>query len=467
MTLDAFTIGEKYERWYPETTLEIIPRDDYGKLFPFIGGYNEEHNWMSSYVYGFCTADGKIVCDPAYLLVGRYEHEGREVYVALRATAERDSETGVGEKCLIAIDGSFISSYEEVYDGREGTLTVQKNGKWGSVDFSVKTLVPCMYEYPVFFGEGLAAVTEDFDAGYKYIDMKNNTVIDNLPPVPLFRVEQRMWITEDGAYDDLFRDLSFSCGLALYYEGDSYGYIDKAGQVIAMYRSDENWFRGTVFFEGYAVVQENGKFAVIDTDANIVIPFSKDDISMYWDDDEEEVIVALFTDSGVEYYSVSGNELIRKMEKAANHDDARHGFIFVREGPSGYNAMFKNGEEISLPNFQHYSVLNSDRAILHRWVYQESDLLIDGNGEILTGFGYSSEPHSYYSITVGQAEMLIYQDFSRQGLMTLDGEPITSLIFKTVVPFNDYCAVFGNGVGGLIDQNGEWIVRVALSENVD
>ena len=60
---------ENYSRYYDEFVSEFIPGDDYGTVMPFIGRFAEGKEGNHSYEeerVGFCTADGKIICDAVY-----------------------------------------------------------------------------------------------------------------------------------------------------------------------------------------------------------------------------------------------------------------------------------------------------------------------------------------------------------------------------------------------------------------
>ncbi len=60
---------ENYSRYYDEFVGEFIPSDDYGTVMPFIGRFAEGKEGNYSYKeerVGFCTADGKIICDAVY-----------------------------------------------------------------------------------------------------------------------------------------------------------------------------------------------------------------------------------------------------------------------------------------------------------------------------------------------------------------------------------------------------------------
>jgi hypothetical protein len=97
--LEPYTANPRTEiinRWYPNTTYELIPRDDYGKLYPF-PAYAED---MWNVLYGLMTADGRIVVDGLFEFVW-FIDKGDGYYRAHRFLPEQGWETR-----YIAADGS-------------------------------------------------------------------------------------------------------------------------------------------------------------------------------------------------------------------------------------------------------------------------------------------------------------------------------------------------------------------------
>lgn len=267
-THEAFDPGEtENPRWHAQTTLELIPRDDYGELYPYPGGMrSDEWAWvgfgeLAFSSYGFCTADGTIVCDPAFAALNRFAYGDKACYTFL------DQRQG-DAVCLAASDGRFVQVYDEVLDAHEGTLAVREGDKWGAVDFDGNTLLPCVYEFPMYFGEGLAAVTRDFDTGYEYVDRQGNIVFSMPPTVPRARIESRadsnLYIAH--AYRSFFNEVTFQDERAAFWTADErIGYIDKQGRV-AIEAQFDAWAGVGKFYLGMAVVTQGNRMIVIDRD---------------------------------------------------------------------------------------------------------------------------------------------------------------------------------------------------------
>ena len=66
--LEPFTpYTEISDRFYEEYTDHLIPRKDYGRLYPFAGKVRTDSNRYTVDVrYGLCDAEGRVVVDPVY-----------------------------------------------------------------------------------------------------------------------------------------------------------------------------------------------------------------------------------------------------------------------------------------------------------------------------------------------------------------------------------------------------------------
>ncbi|MBQ2965179.1 MAG: WG repeat-containing protein [Clostridia bacterium] len=100
----------KASRWYEEFTDTLIPRDDYGELVIFTGGYchDESNGYLSEELFGLMTLDGKIVVDPVFNRYRTYELDDKKYY-NMKIT-ENELYEGGEYKCtslLVASDGSW------------------------------------------------------------------------------------------------------------------------------------------------------------------------------------------------------------------------------------------------------------------------------------------------------------------------------------------------------------------------
>lgn len=100
----------KVSRWYEEFTDTLIPRDDYGELVIFTGGYRfgEDNGYVYDCLYGLMTLDGKIVVDPVFNRYSVFELDGKKYY-NMKIT-ENELYEGGEYSCtsmLVTSDGSW------------------------------------------------------------------------------------------------------------------------------------------------------------------------------------------------------------------------------------------------------------------------------------------------------------------------------------------------------------------------
>ena len=133
--LSEFSDGrENYSRYYDEFVGEFIPSEDYGEIVPFIGGFvSDEYGHYREARIGFCTLDGKIVCDPVYSGVVCSNSENYIFYVVripeIEDTAEDKYLSTSSTKGLITRNDGKVAveidsaNYDGIYIG-ENSINV-------------------------------------------------------------------------------------------------------------------------------------------------------------------------------------------------------------------------------------------------------------------------------------------------------------------------------------------------------
>lgn len=137
----------------------------------------------------------------------------------------------------------------------EGLVSVKVGEKWGYLNKKGEMAITPQFDYVSPFNEGLAAVAvhnkEKDEVLIGYIDTDGKVVIN---------YQFKM------SYGDISNHL-FSNGLALVFNGKSYGYIDKKGNYIINPQFDV----ATNFREGYAIIRQGDMQGYINKDGKIVI----------------------------------------------------------------------------------------------------------------------------------------------------------------------------------------------------
>jgi hypothetical protein len=447
--LSPFTLEEIYARWYDETPSELLPRGDYGDIYPFVGALGYEYGYYSADIYGLCTADGKIICNPVFMSPRCYSFDGEEVYVLRKSTEKSD------KKYLAATDGSYVYAYDEILSGGEGTFTVRTGGQWGSVDFRGRELLPRVYGAPVFFSEGLAFVWKSGETDYGYVNRNGEPAFEPRPFLPegledenpLYRKLQDAAEYEDWRHMSTFISYcEFSDGRAVFFAEDkygdcegTYGYMDTRGKTViepvfpVYYVTDYNW-DVCPFQDGLAVVRvrsDSAKYdrthAVIDKNGAAVIP-PEDGVSIV----RYDSFFRLGADwsNRIRYADLEGNIVLYA-------DDAR----FLEDGwfavkTDGSVSLYKDGETYcELPpdaSVWDVSFIGDDRFTLRRTAADGSRVstVIDSGGNVIEELGADQYYESPWNIFRGKH------------------------------------AVQRGSYGGLLDENGEWLVKVSLLDSI-
>lgn len=102
---------ELSDRFYPEYTDHLIPRDDYGRLYPFVGKVLAwPESVISSPVYGLCDERGRVVVDPVYDSYYIVQAEDQDILVLTRSITENLGDFDYAKSvCLAAADGSWVT----------------------------------------------------------------------------------------------------------------------------------------------------------------------------------------------------------------------------------------------------------------------------------------------------------------------------------------------------------------------
>ena len=247
------------ERYYENTILELIPSGDYGRIWPYIGGYVNSYMGTWSGIIGICDDEGRIICDPAYNNAELIENGGHSLYVFTKYSVNR---TGYYEgsyaATIAALDGSWAgtfdhalweeaSSYEYTppikswYDLSRGYrwrdtvsydyITAKRDGLWGVIDWDGSVLLPFEYLEPLCFHEGLASVLSEDGETFRYIDIAGETVLGPFEAPPRPKMEYGLQGFDLDATPKTYKLMLFD-GYAKFYENGKFGIIDRAGNIV-------------------------------------------------------------------------------------------------------------------------------------------------------------------------------------------------------------------------------------------
>lgn len=183
--------------------------------------------------YGAVDRTGKIIVPVEYDLV--YEYENGEYF-----SVGQNGKEGMYDK-----SGRLVIPV--VYDDLlidDGMALMERNGKWGVIDFTGKVLAQPQYDEGQYPQEGFAAVAKSGKWGF--VDKAGRVV------APL-------------QYDEAGNFFEGMAGVKL---NGKWGFIDKTGRMVIPAVYDD----ATAFSEGLVAVTVNGKTGFIDKTGKMVIP---------------------------------------------------------------------------------------------------------------------------------------------------------------------------------------------------
>jgi hypothetical protein len=468
--LEPYTPGELNKRRYAEFVAELIPRDDYGAIYPFVGVGSD----YGGETYGLCTADGTIICDAVYIGFRRFEYEGESVYVLLKAH-DRSEYASVEEWLreprlfIVASDGSFAIEVAEqdIVNGGEGTLTMRADEKWGSIGFNGETIVPPICDEPITFSDGLAAVKEggatpDKSTSYRYIDHSGDTVLGP------FTVPPQGWYSEAPPFVD---GLAARCD-----ERGLWGYIDKSGEYVI----EPQYVQAYNFRDGRAIVysERDWASAVIDERGDVIIPFGNREIEQYGG----VIITNGALDANDEnspwtmrYYDRDGNFMYETDGTDENWNRLYHGDGWWSSGGVGKTGrdpitLYKDGAEYDMGAADYVSVLAENRFLLRNDSYYPSDdKLTPGTCRVvdLDGNVYYEATDGDVWLTGDDGRLSVYNYNDRlNGVIDMDGNEIIPQKFKILVQCGENYIAVRAGYGGLLDKNGNWLVKISIWDSI-
>jgi hypothetical protein len=460
---EAYAPPAEPPRLYPEITHALIPRDDYGRLWPYVGGYAVQM-WMTGEMYGLCDEAGRIVCDPVFNRVEILEKDGTRLYKMTENLADADGKD-VSKITLAALDGSWAKEYSDVLNlcqeqefmgerafvWRERLtydyITVCDNGKWGAIDYEGRELLPCVYSEPVCFSEGLAAVTSDDGGSVSFIDTAGRVVLGPYAAPP----QQRDEWDYTGRLLPRNHGILFCEGLARFYNNGKYGVIDKTGRVVvpAEYDFITSFSKGTA--ETVIMEEDTAWRGVLGADGHVV--YAPGDV---WFQHAADGTVLLDTPQGqMALDPVTGAQtpwVNTGKSAGASYSQSSDGVvIYWDDGPQ------------SFPDAVNVTFLDNGNLALSRrdgtWD------IVDRSGAKVAG-PFDGRADNYRDgliyVYAGMSAVRDGTDTSYHTLYDLDGNRILPDFYRMILPIDGRYLVRQDTCAGLLDEQGNWVLKTPI-----
>lgn len=351
-------------------------------------------------LYGLKDSKGKIILEPKYDDIGKFEHG------LARVRLGKIEDVDNWKYGFIDVYGKELvkPKYKRAGGFDEGLAPVLLDKKWGFINYIGVVMIPFMYSNVSHFKEGLVAVTTSeypnekwgfidktgkivlsfiydeakwFEDGIALVKVKGKYGYINKAGKPIIPIEY------DGAYE-------FSEGLAavnkggsldkygLSVQGGKWGFIDKTGKLVIPYQYD----RIEPFSEGLACVMQNKKAGYIDRTGKIIIPLQFETLSSF------QYGKAPVTLNGRGYH-IDKNGKEASPSKLVNFSNAEYIGEVGNDGttPNGYGKIiWKNG------NVYEGQVQNGKR--------QGTGKLVWANGDVYEGQFQNDKMHGKGKLTL-------------------------------------------------------------------
>ena len=262
--------------------------------------------------FGFKREDGSVIVEPTYMFVDKF-HDG---YCKVFLDYNRCG--------LIDRNGRVIvpAEYDDVQYPTDGMILVKNNELHGYYDTSGKKVIDFQYRAASGFNEGVAVVAIDFDSnyiGYGYIDKSNRLVIAadfeyafpfeegyaivkqydrygmidhngkkvlTTKYMELTPMHEGCFLAVDersgniAVFNSKFKQLSgFVYEKAIYYNEGIF-VMERNGKKVLVDRNGKEKYgvfdNTGGFFDGYAWVENNGKYGIIDKRGRTILPIEYD-----------------------------------------------------------------------------------------------------------------------------------------------------------------------------------------------
>ncbi|MDR1754863.1 MAG: hypothetical protein LBR74_08175 [Eubacterium sp.] len=405
------TRSEIKSRYYPETNYELIPSDDYGKLYPY-PAYNSGY----AVIYGLMTSDGRIVVDGAYGIV-KYIDWGEGYYILGTSSGGR----------IITANGSlqtgvFPGNLKYIGKDRVRVLEYRDNGGEsleefvGEIDLNGNIIAPI-----VSIKDNYKKYYISPDAGIFYKNLKGGADLNDTPDI-YEKVEVdpegqlKAYIKYTPERGRLNIDEGIICELKDGVFVENLGYDDD-------YKS-----ANTVIYDSSGKVLLNCDRVSIH--GKLLMSFDKNGYSKIYDFDLNEI------EEYASFDYIGGNLYVFENENACYVSDLISGKRVEVDFESRYNVIF----------------ISPETFICGSKIYD-----MDGNSRQL--FPEGSMP---YINDKGLIDVRFYGEMGiKNGLYTLSGEEIFPIRYEVLSSLTDglYLAEIDNYIG-VIRENGEWIIKI-------
>jgi hypothetical protein len=321
-------------------------------------------------------------------------------------------------------------------------ILVQPAGvkEWGYSDLKGELIIDAKYKKCIAFSEdGLAAIYDAKLKQFYFIDLKGETLPTEVKDFKLYEIFG-------------FGMKGFEDGFAPVKIDEKWGYINTSGKLAIPARYDKM----TAFNTGYASVQKDEKFFIVDENGNEIPVEAPGLVDL---NNFSELLASFKTaDDQVGFVDGSGKVVIQAKFKAAG--DFHGGMAWAKNNSEKVGYINAQGEWVLEPqfdvgkNYDHESDLARVKTG-DKWAY------VNKAGEIL----YMNDSDLFEDFSNGLARGKKNDKF---GFFNTKGEWAIEPQFDGARDFkNGYASVRKGELWGVIDKTGNWIIQPKFEDIKD
>ena len=420
--------------------------------------------------WGVIDSKGNIVVEPTYEEMIVIPDEKEDVFICMY---DVDYEEGTYKTKILNKNGKEktleydtvepISNYDKNNNiwYEKNILKVQKNGKYGLIDFTGKQILACEYDKI----ETLQGIENSL------IVEKNGKIglSDNKSIIITPEYKQIIGIQED-----------YKNGYIVVNDEEKYGIIDFNKTTILETKYDEI---KPICSDGMYVVKEDGKYIIIDKTEEKVIDTSFEDVKEI---KNNYIVIKENNKYGV--IDKDNNKIINSVYEDIEIMNSEY---FIAKKDSKYGILNKNQETVLNFEYTNISYISSGDFIVAEANGVESKILESDFDEKLTGIIseinttkgyiriYTNNEYKYYNFKFEEKQtkdilttntIFLSKKDGKYGYLDSNGKVIVDYIYDDATEQNiyGYASVKQNGLWGSIDKNGKVVAEPSydLSKNI-
>lgn len=403
--------------------------------------------------WGLRNYMGEEIVEPRY---EEMEYIKRHDYFVVVENGKVGIINGMGHELLPCI-------YDRPIDNCPDFVAAAKDGLWGVVDYSNKTLVPFEYQEIKSLSCG-----DDILLAFQKDDKWALVSPDGFRPLTPYKYQYIMDVSTVDLNCVYYIDSNPSSLIAVL-ENSKWGFIDSSGNVIVSPKFDHNDSYGAGdcpnFYDGCAAVGIDGNYGLIDTTGKVVVPFIYWYIEPIWSamikDNPAVFYDARMSDNGADGRQdiLSSRGVRLTFKDYYSLGEAADSMVVILDGEyNNYNTGvydLKTRKEILLGNYEEINYLGQSRFMVKKdgkWG------CFDRNGKQIFDFKYDEVD----AFSNGAAKVKLGDKW---GFVKLDGSVLVTPKYNSVYPFGkDRLAVVCNGGCECINFLGKTVTSQIYSD---